>query len=150
MLQVGRVLHVEGEYAFVHVEKKSGCGGERCPLSSSLIDDSQSDFYTIRARNEASASPGDLVFVEARDTVLLAVAFFLYLFPILLALGVYAFFRALSVSEPVAISGLLGSLGAAFLLLRRLNTRLAIEYRVVGLANPRECTACPIRTGHRR
>lgn len=150
VLQVGKVLRAEGEYALVHVEKKSGCGGERCPLSSSLIDDSRSDFYTVSARNDIGASVGDLVLVKAKDTVLLGIAFFLYLFPILLALGVYALFRALFPQESLAILGLFGSLGVSFLFLRRLNTRLTIEYRIVDFASTKECTECPLFTGSKR
>jgi len=147
MRQVGKVLRTEGEYALVHVEKRSGCGGERCPLSSSLIDDSGSDFYTVRARNDVHARPGDTVFVEVRDTVALAVAFFLYLFPILLALGAYLLFLALFARQVLALFGLFGSLGGSFLFLRWLNTRFVVDYRVSAFAHPEACTQCPLQPG---
>ncbi|WP_438314326.1 SoxR reducing system RseC family protein [Candidatus Caldatribacterium sp. SIUC1] len=147
MRQMGKVLHTEGEYALVRVEKRSGCGGERCPLSSPFVDDSGSDFYTVRARNDAHAHPGDTVFVEIRDTVALSIAFFLYLFPILLALGVYLLLSALFARQALALFGLFGSLGGSFLFLRWLNSRLAIDYRVSALARPEACNQCPLQPG---
>lgn len=147
MRQVGKVLRTEGEYALVHVEKRLGCGGERCPLSSSLIDDSGSDFYTVRARNDVHACPGDTVFVEVRDTVALSVAFFLYLFPILLALGVYLLFLALFARQVLALFGLFGSLVGSFFFLRRLNERFVIEYRVSAFVHPETCNQCPLQPG---
>lgn len=150
MFQVGRVLQVEGEYALVHMEKKSGCGGERCPLSSSLIDDSQSDFYTVCARNEIHASPGDIVLVAVRDQVVLTVAFLLYIVPILFALSAYALIRFFTPHEPLAILGLCGSLGGSFLLLRKLNRRFVIEYRVVDRVSSKECSVCPLLLQSRR
>lgn len=150
MLQIGRVLCLEREYALVHMEKKSGCGGERCPLSSSLIDDSQSDFYTIRAWNEIGASPGDLVLVAVKDQTVLTIAFLLYIVPILFALLVYLLFRFLTASESLAIFGLFGSLGMSFLFLRRLNRKFTIEYRIVERVSSKECSTCPLLLQPRR
>jgi positive regulator of sigma E activity len=144
MLQVGKVVSCEGEYSLVHLAKKSGCGGERCPLSSSLINDAGSDFYTVRARNTIGALPGDTVFVEARDTTLLFIAFLLYIFPILLALGVYLLFETLWGLKMVSLLGLLGSLVVAFLLLRRLNARMQVDYTIVEFLDFRGCKECPL------
>ncbi|MCS7241603.1 MAG: SoxR reducing system RseC family protein [Candidatus Caldatribacterium sp.] len=150
MLQRGKVLHTEGAYALVHMEKGKGCGGERCPLSAPFINDARSDFYTVRARNDIHASPGDMVLVEVQDQTILAIAFFLYIIPLLFAFSVYALLRFFFSQELIAISGLLGSVGASFLLLRRLNKQFAIEYRIVDLVNPRECTQCPLFLRPRR
>ncbi|MEN3184838.1 MAG: SoxR reducing system RseC family protein [Atribacterota bacterium] len=150
MLQRGRVLRIEGAYALVHMERGAGCGRERCPLSSPLIDDSRSDFYTVRARNEICASPGDMVLVEVKDQVVLAIAFLLYIVPVLLTLATYASLRFLFPHEPVAVIGLFGSLGASFLLLRRCNKMLTLEYRIVDFADPQKCPECPLLVQSRR
>lgn len=144
MLQLGKVVRTEGAYALVHMQKKSGCGGDRCPLSAPLIDDSQSDFYTVYAWNDIGASPGDLVLVEAKDTKVLVIAFLLYLVPIGLALAVYGLFRMLFVQELFALFGLLAGFGGAFFLLRLCNRWISVEYRVVRYAEER-CNECPLR-----
>lgn len=149
MLQIGKVLNTEGEYALIHVEKKSGCGGKQCPLSSSLIDDSQSDFYIIRARNDIGASSGDLVLVEVKDTTVLSIAFFLYIFPLFLSLGVYFLLEALFARHLLPLLGLFGSMAMSFLILKRLNTRFSVEYRIAALAGSKGCNTCPFLLGRR-
>ncbi len=144
MLQAGKVVFCEGEYSLVHLSKRSGCGGEKCPLSASLIDDSGSDFYTVWARNAIGAVPEDKVLVEVQDTVLLSIAFFLYIFPLILALGVYVLFEALFAQKVLSLVALFGGLFFSFFFLKRLNARMAVHYTIVEFLDSWGCKECPL------
>ena len=96
MKKIGQILKSEGKYSWVKMGKGASCGEGRCPLSTPLIDDSQSQFYVVKAYNELGASPGDKVLVEIKDNVALGIAFLIYIFPILLTLFVYLFLSYLT------------------------------------------------------
>ena len=58
MLKPGKVEKIEGEKAWVRMQKGTSCGEHHCPLGSTLLDDSGTDFYKVLAKNEISASIG--------------------------------------------------------------------------------------------
>ncbi|MGQ9746976.1 MAG: SoxR reducing system RseC family protein, partial [Candidatus Caldatribacteriaceae bacterium] len=101
MRRPGVVLKIEGMYAQVKMEKGTSCGERGCPWNASWVDESNGDFYVLKARNEVGASVGDVVLVEIRDSIVLAVAFLLYLFPIGGALLAYFGLRSLWSSSVV-------------------------------------------------
>lgn len=88
--------------------------------------------------------------VALRDQAVLTVAFLLYLVPVLLALTAYALLHFFFPREPIAVIGLFGGFGASFLLLRRCNERLHLEYRIVDFADSQKCIECPLLVQPRR
>jgi len=145
MRQIGTVIKTEGNRAWVKMQKGVSCGKERCPLSSSLIDDSQDDFYTVCAINSVGAKTGDRVLVEMEDLFLLRTAFTVYILPILVGILSYSLLNYFLKMPLFAYVGTFLSVGIIAILLKRADRKFNFSYRIVELNIPSECTSCPLK-----
>lgn len=143
MKKIGQILKSDGKYSWVKMEKGASCGKGRCPLSSSLIDDSQSEFYVVKAYNTLGASPGDKVLVEIKDNIALEVAFLIYIFPILLTLFVYFLLRYLTPFVLYHYLGVAVSIAFSLSLLKKEDQKLQFNYRITDFADS-TCQSCPL------
>ena len=144
MRRIGVIVRADGPTARVKMEKGTSCGERNCPLSSSWIDDSRSDFYVVEAQNHIGASVGDRVLVELPDLTALSVAFLLYLFPIVVALVVYLVLRLLVHSSIFLLFGVLGGVCFSMMLIRRFDRSFSPDYRIVELLDVESCHLCPL------
>ncbi|MGQ9473073.1 MAG: SoxR reducing system RseC family protein [Candidatus Caldatribacteriaceae bacterium] len=145
MRRPGVVLKIEGMYAQIKMEKGTSCGERGCPWNASWVDESNGDFYVLKARNEVGASVGDVVLVEIRDSIVLAVAFLLYLFPIGGALLAYFGLRSLWSSSVVLTLGVLGTLLVCGIFIRWVDRSFFPDYRIVEFLDSENCGLCPLR-----
>lgn len=145
MRQIGMVIKTEGNKAWVKMRKGASCGEEHCPLSSSLINDSQDDFYTVCAVNSAGAKSGDQVLVEIEDLFLLRTAFMVYILPILVGILSYSLLNYFLKTPLFTYVGTFLSVGIIAILLKRADRKFNFSYRVVELSIPLECTSCPLK-----
>ncbi len=128
------------------MKRGAGCGAKGCPWDSSWFDDSRRDFYLVEARNGIGAQIGDVVAVEVSDQLLFVAAFFLYLFPLLSVLGVYALLHFLSVPLSYQIGGVLGSIVLVALFLRWYDRHFSPRYQIVELMQVEKYSGCPLLT----
>lgn len=145
MRKPGVILEIKGKDAIVQMERGGAeCGREACPLGESPMFPQDNRFFSVEAKNEIDASPGEKVLVEAEDGVLLQGAFFLYLFPIFFLLGLYLLLD-LTFSSSFLIWLLWGG-GLVFygFFLRRLDRKWKPRYRVVGFLDAENCANCPL------
>lgn len=86
MIQKGKVISLEGEYAVVEVMRTSACVGcskqEGCIACKKRI--------TSRAYNRIGAKPGDSVTLETRSGTVLWYALLVFVLPLALTIGGYA------------------------------------------------------------
>lgn len=145
MRQIGLVIKTEGNRAWVKMQKGASCGEEHCPLSSSLIDDSQDDFYTVCAINSVGAKSGDQVMVEVEDLFLLRTAFMIYILPILAGILSYALLNYFLKIPSLTYTGTFLSVGIIAILLKRADRKLNFPYRIVELGTASVCISCPLK-----
>ncbi len=143
MRRPGVVIETDGIHARVKMEKGVSCGDKGCPLSSSWIDDSQSNFYVVDAQNTIRASVGDQVLVELPDSAALSVAFLIYLFPLFVPLTAYFVLRLFVHSPVLFFLGILGGIVFSVVLIRRLDRSFIPDYRIVEFLGSGDCHLCP-------
>ncbi|HQE25095.1 MAG TPA: SoxR reducing system RseC family protein [Candidatus Atribacteria bacterium] len=143
MKKIGQILKSEGKYSWVKMGKGASCGEGRCPLSTPLIDDSQSQFYVVKAYNELGASPGDKVLVEIKDNVALGIAFLIYIFPILLTLFVYLFLSYLTSLALYHYLGVAASIIISLFILKKEDQKIQLNYRITDFADS-TCQRCSL------
>ncbi|MCX7667335.1 MAG: SoxR reducing system RseC family protein [Atribacterota bacterium] len=144
MRRPGTVIGVRGAYAQVKMEKGVSCGEKGCPLSTSWVDSSQSDFYVLNARNCVGASIGDMVLVELRDSTALSTAFLVYLFPVIWVLVTYLVLHLFVRSSMILVLGVLGSVAALVFFIRWVDRSFSPDYRIVDFLNTEDCCSCPL------
>ena len=85
MIQKGKVISLEGEYAIVEVMRTSGCVGcskqEGCIACKKKIES--------RAYNPIGAKPGDEVTLESSSSTVLFYALLVFVLPLVLAIGTF-------------------------------------------------------------
>ncbi|MBR6513998.1 MAG: SoxR reducing system RseC family protein [Clostridia bacterium] len=85
MIQKGKVISLDGEYAVVEVMRTSGCVGcskqEGCVACKKKIKS--------RAYNKAGAKVGDTVTLESRSDTVLAYALVVFVLPLVLTIAAY-------------------------------------------------------------
>lgn len=86
MEQIGEVVELSGRQALVRIKRTSACG-ENCSSCSGECKPSSS---VVRATNGLSAKVGDTVKLQMNTTAFLILAFIGYIFPIIVAVAVYA------------------------------------------------------------
>jgi len=147
MKKSGTVIETQDGYAVVRMQRGApGCGGGSCPLNSPLLDYSSSNALDIRAENPMGASTGERVWVELSDTQALGIAFFTYLFPIILVVGVFALVNSLALNAWVQAVSTIGTAVFAFLVLKRMDRLASPRYRVVDvLGEEIDCSSCPLQ-----
>ncbi|MEN3185814.1 MAG: SoxR reducing system RseC family protein [Atribacterota bacterium] len=144
MRRRGTVIDVCGMYAQVKMEKGVSCGEEGCPFNTSWIDDSQSDFYVVNARNCIGASKGDEVLVELQDSTALATAFLVYLFPVVGVLVTYLVLHLFVRSPLILTLGVIGSVMTFFFFIRWIDRSFAPDYQIVEFFDAGGCHSCPL------
>ncbi len=145
MLKPGKVEEIEGEKAWVRMQKGTSCGEHHCPLSSTLLDDSGTDFYKVLAKNEISASIGSSVMVEVKDALALKISFLIYLMPILLVLGTYLIIKALTSQVILIGTATLSATIISILLLKKADKHIQPEYLITGYLQDDDCSQCPFK-----
>lgn len=123
--QSGRVVALEGRYAWVEAERAGGCG--QCNARGSCGSGVLARVLgrrrvRLRALNRADAAVGDRVNVGIDEGVLLRGALLLYGLPLVAMLAGAVTGLALW-GEPASVAGGLTGLAAAFLYLRRRSHR---------------------------
>ncbi|HOA85333.1 MAG: SoxR reducing system RseC family protein [Clostridiales bacterium] len=91
MITQGKVVSVSGGFAMVEVDRKSACEGcskskEGCVVCSLGGGGSS---ITLRVRNSAGASTGDIVAIDTDTRRVLGYAWLVFLMPLLVAAGGY-------------------------------------------------------------
>lgn len=145
MLKPGKVEKIEGEKAWVRMQKGTSCGDHHCPLSSTLLDDSGTDFYKILAKNEISASIGSNVMVEVKDALALKISFLIYLMPILLVLGTYLLVKALTSQVLLIGTATITAILISIILLKKADQLIQPEYTITGYLQDDDCSQCPFK-----
>ncbi len=147
MKKSGTVIETQNGYAVVRMERGApACGGGSCPLSSPLLDYSSSSSLEIRAENPMGATAGERVWVELSDMQALGIAFFTYLFPIILVIGVFALVNSLFLQWWVQATATIGAAAFAFFILKRMDKLASPRYRVVDvLGEEIDCSSCPLQ-----
>ena len=146
MLKPGKVEEIEGEKAWVRMQKGTSCGEHHCPLGSTLLDDSGTDFYKVLAKNEISASIGSNVMVEVKDDLALKISFLIYLMPILLVLGTYLIVKALT--PQVMLIGVVTIIAMliSIIILKKADKIIQPEYSITGYLQDDDCSQCPFKS----
>ena len=85
MIQKGKIISLDGEYAVVEVMRTSACVG--CSKQEGCIACKKK--ITSRAYNGAGAKPGDRVTLETRSDTVLLYALLVFVLPLVLAIGGY-------------------------------------------------------------
>jgi len=143
MLKPGKVEHLEDDRAWVKMQKGTSCGDGHCALSSTLLNDSGTDFYIVKAKNEISAPVGADVLVEVKDSMALKISFMIYLFPIILALGAYLTIKALTSNRILVGAVTLGAILISLFILKRADQTLRPDYSITGFIEGESCSQCP-------
>ena len=144
MLRPGKIEQLEGEKAWVRMKKGTGCSGNHhCPLSSTILDDSGTDFYKILAKNEISAPIGANVLVEIKDNMALKISFFIYLLPIILVLGAYLLAHVLTSNRFLEGFATIGAVLIAIIVLKRVDRTLEPNFSITGYFQDEDCSQCP-------
>lgn len=146
MLKPGKVEEIEGGKAWVRMQKGTSCGDHHCPLSSTLLDDSGTDFYKILAKNEISASIGSNVMVEVKDALALKISFLIYLMPILLVLGTYLLVKALTSQVLLIGTATITAILISIILLKKADQLIQPEYTITGYLQDDDCSQCPFKS----
>jgi len=146
MLKPGKVEQIDGEKAWVRMQKGTSCGDGHCPLSSTLLDDSGTDFYKILAKNEISAPIGANVLVEVKDTTALKISFLIYLMPIILVLGAYLLMKTIT-SQSILIGIVtITAMFISILLLKRADKVIQPGYLITRYLQDDNCSQCPFKS----
>jgi sigma-E factor negative regulatory protein RseC len=128
----GRVVRIEGEYAWVQTERRSSCGScsarKGCGTGA-LAGLFGARVHEVEVHNPVGAQPGDDVVVGISESLLVRGSAMLYLLPLLtlvggalLAEGLAAQLELASSDLPAILGGAAG-LAAGFLWLRSRNRR---------------------------
>mgnify|MGYP000427298678 CR=1 FL=1 len=85
LTETGQVVTLDGQFAFIDVQRKSGC--QSCAVksgcgTSTLAALFNKRFSHVRALNTLQASAGDMVELELNESALVFMTFWTYLFPI--------------------------------------------------------------------
>ncbi|HCU22733.1 MAG TPA: hypothetical protein DF698_07620 [Candidatus Atribacteria bacterium] len=145
MLKPGKVEEIEGEKAWVRMQKGTNCGEHHCPLSSTLLNDSGTDFYKVLAKNEISASIGSSVMVEIKDALALKISFLIYLMPILLVLGTYLIVKALTSQVMLIGAVTIIAILISIIILKKADQLIQPEYSITGYLQDDDCSQCPFK-----
>ena len=143
MLKPGKIERMENGRAWVKMQKCANCGEGHCALSSTIIDDSGTDFYVIKAKNEISAPVGSEVLVEVKDTTALKIAFLIYILPIILVLGAYLLMKALTSSRILVGVIPFVALVISLIILKRADKTIQPEYLITDYIQDDSCSECP-------
>ncbi|QPM67762.1 SoxR reducing system RseC family protein [Atribacter laminatus] len=146
MLKPGKVEEIEGEKAWVRMQKGTSCGEHHCPLSSTLLNDSGTDFYKVLAKNEISASIGSSVMVEVKDALALKISFLIYLMPILLVLGTYLIAKALTSQVMLIGAVTIIAIFISIIILKKADKLIQPEYSITGYLRDDDCSQCPFKS----
>jgi sigma-E factor negative regulatory protein RseC len=91
LTETGQVVNLEGNFALIDVQRKSGC--QSCSIKSGcgtsvLSKLFEKRFAHVRALNNVQAAEGDTVEIELNESSLVFMTFWVYLFPVLFMLTV--------------------------------------------------------------
>jgi positive regulator of sigma E activity len=143
MLKPGKIERLENGQAWVKMQKGTSCGDGHCALSSTILDDSGTDFYIVKAKNEISAPTGSDVLVEVKDATALKIAFLIYVLPIILVLGVYLLVNALTSSRILVVGITLLAGFISLIILKRADKTIQPEYFITDYIQDESCSECP-------
>ena len=99
MIQKGKVISLEGEYAIVEVMRTSGCVG--CSKQEGCIACKKKT--RTRAYNKIGAKQGDTVTLETRSETVLFYALVVFVLPLVLAICAYLAASLFILAESVQI-----------------------------------------------
>ena len=117
LTETGQVVTLDGEYALIDVQRKSGC--QSCEVKSGCGTSVLSGLFNkrfahVRAVNTVNASEGDTVELELNESALVYMTFWTYLFPIIFMFVVALFSVWLTNNNTLtsvsAIAGLIAGL----------------------------------------
>ncbi len=83
----GKVVRVEGGYAFVHAERGSSCDGCSAKASCHSMGGSEGKVMEMKAVNSVGAEVGDRVKVGIDSLVFLKSSFLVYVVPLIVMIG---------------------------------------------------------------
>ncbi len=113
------VIECNDGNAKVKVIRRTACDScascsqkEACHAELFLSDTNKT--YVITAKNDMGAKPGDMVEIESENKKQLALAFALFLFPVIFGIIAYIIFSALKFEEYSVLFAVLVSVGAFF------------------------------------
>lgn len=86
LTEMGQVVTLDGHYALIDVQRKSGC--QSCSVKSGCGTSTLAGFFNkrfshVRALNKIQANAGDMVELELNESALVFMTFWTYLFPII-------------------------------------------------------------------
>ncbi|MEI6158010.1 MAG: SoxR reducing system RseC family protein, partial [Atribacterota bacterium] len=145
-----KVIRLEGEQAWVKMQKGTSCGEGNCALSGSLIDDSTSDFYTVCAKNDITAPEGSDVLVEVKDVIALQIAFMIYVLPLILVLGSYFVVKSFTPHLGIIIPVVIACVVISVLIIKRMDKRVQPNYSVIGYREEEKCNLCPFASKEKK
>ena len=118
MEEIGTVLKIEENFAYVEVQKGSEC--KACSVKEACPDSAQEGYKVVRAKNPINSGIGDKVLLECKTSVSLISSFLVFIMPVLFAIGGYflgvLLFGDKPEYKPVMCS--IGTLILSFLMLR--------------------------------
>lgn len=77
MEEIGYVKSINGDYALIAFQKKSGCGGNCASCKAGCV----SNLVTVEVKNTLSASKGDKVKVKMESKSFYYLVFWVYILP---------------------------------------------------------------------
>lgn len=122
MQEIGRVVEIVGNMTKVEVSQKEIC--HKCP-SESFCRLTTGNSRVIEAVNEIGAKSGDVVKIEIGSKSILASAFLVYIFPVIVLLVTGSLTHWISGSQNLAIIVGIIALGVSFLVIKFLDRRIA-------------------------